>query len=153
MGEDASRGARPSSVPACPLLLELAQLKHYKLSIDRKCNLFVAQRTAAAFDEIEEVESCFQGIDALLADVPRKLYSLLVDARKGALRNDAAFETALAKHRGKLLFGFAKNAAITATASGQLQIQRFARKDGRTVFATTEPAEAFEYLGLPRHEI
>jgi hypothetical protein len=128
-------------------------MKHYVLYIDRNCSLVVAQRTNAAFDRIEEVEECFRRIDLTLKDVPRKLYKLLVDARKGALRNDPTFETALAQHRGKLLFGFAKNAALAATASGQLQIQRFARKDGRSVFATDDPAAVFKYLGLPAHEI
>jgi hypothetical protein len=151
MGDDPP-ASRSTDARPCQLLLEMARLKHYVLYIDRKCNLFFARRTVAPFDHIEDVEACFRKIDLLLKDIPRKHYSLLVDARKGALRNDPAFEAALAKHRGKLLFGFARNAAITATASGQLQIQRFARNDGRSVFATSDPAAAFEYLELPFHE-
>jgi hypothetical protein len=151
--EDDPPARRPTGVRTCQLLLEMARLKHYMLYIDRKCSLFFARRTTAPFDHIEEVEACFKKIELLLKDIPRKHYSLLVDARKGALRNDPAFEAALSKHRGKLLFGFAKNAALTATASGQLQIKRFARNDGRSVFATSDPAAAFEYLGLPFHEL
>ena len=52
---------------------------------------------------------------------------------------------------GKLLFGFGRNAALAATATGRLQIQRFAKQDGREVLATDNPAEAFQYLGLRPH--
>ncbi len=144
---------RPSVSGACELLVELMRMKHYVLYIDRRCNLFAAQRTRNAFEQLDEVGACFDLIEEILKNIPRKRYRLLVDARCGPLRNDSAFEAALNAHRGKLLFGFAKNAALAATASGCLQIQRFARSDGRRVFATEDPFAAFQYLEIPYHHV
>jgi hypothetical protein len=59
----------------------------------------------------------------------------------------------IAENRGKRLFGFRKNAAIAATMAGQLQIQRYAKNDGRIVHVTTVPEEAFRYLDVPLHEL
>ena len=137
---------------ACDLLVVLERMKHYDFFIDRRCRLFLAVRKATPFESNAEIETCFGRIEELLISIPRKRFSLLVDARSGPLRNDPAYEATLTAHRGKLLLGFAKNAAVAATAAGQMQIQRFARVDGRKVFATDDPAAAFEYLGLPKHE-
>jgi hypothetical protein len=128
-------------------------MKHYVLYIDRRCRLFAAQRTRTPFEQLDEIAACFGQIEDLLKSIPRKHYGLLVDARCGPLRNDPAFEAALSQNRGKLLFGFAKNAALAATASGCLQIQRFARVDGRRVLATEDPATAFRHLGIPYHHL
>jgi hypothetical protein len=144
---------RPVAEGSCDLLVELARMKHYVLYIDRRCSLVAAQRTRNSFEQLDEIEACFGQIDDILKQIPRKRYRLFVDARCGPLRNDAAFEAALAQHRGKLLFGFAKNAALAATASGCLQIQRFARADGRRVFATEDPVAAFDYLDIPYHHV
>ncbi|HEY2409248.1 MAG TPA: hypothetical protein VGI10_24755 [Polyangiaceae bacterium] len=147
-------GAMPRRQPnECDLLIGLAELPHYSLRIDRGCSLFVAQRTSLPFRDAAEITKCFDQVERELSAIPRKVYSLLVDTRRGPLRNDPAFEAALGKERGKLLFGFRKNAALTRTAAGCMQIERFARIDGRTVCATPDPAVAFEYLGLPLHAL
>jgi hypothetical protein len=143
----------PTGQGSCDLLVELARMKHYVLYIDRRCSLLAAQRTRSSFDELNEVEACFAQIEDALKRIPRSRYRLFVDTRSGPLRNDSAFEAALHQHRGKLLFGFAKNAALAATASGCLQIQRFARVDGRRVFATEDPVAAFDYLEIPYHHL
>jgi hypothetical protein len=139
--------------PACPALTELARMEHYVLSIDVACNLLLAQRTTARFERAAAIEACFQRIEQVLADVRREHFVLVVDARNGPSRNDVTFESVVAEHRGKLLFGFAKNAAVAATAAGRLQIQRYAKSDDRVVFVTDSPAAAFEYLGLPPHVV
>jgi hypothetical protein len=146
-------GFKPGTEGSCELLLELTRMKHYVLYIDRRCRLFAAQRTRSPFEQLDEIGACFDQIEDTLKRIPRKRYRLLVDARCGPLRNDSAFEAALSQCRGKLLFGFAKNAALAATASGCLQIQRFARLDGRHVFATADPTAAFHSLGLPYHHL
>jgi hypothetical protein len=145
---------RPSKRPSCFTcheLVELASLTHYLLRLDRKCRLLVAKRTTAPFNEASEIRECFRTIELELAEVPRGSYHLLVDARQGPSRNDPSFERVLSEQRGKLLFGFSRNAALAATAAGRLQIQRFAKHDGRTVLTTDDPAQAFEYLGLCPH--
>ena len=143
--------ARVSSQPACSQLSELATLPHYVLRVDRQCRLLVARRTTTPFERMIEIRECFREIEFRLADIPRKNYQLLVDAREGPGRNDRAFELVIEEERGKLLFGFARNAALAATAAGRLQIQRFAKQDGREVLATDDPAQAFAYLGLRSH--
>jgi hypothetical protein len=115
--------------------------------------LFVAQRTSVRFERLEDIESCFGEIERLLSPIERRQYRLLVDTRTGPARNDERFEAKLKEQRGKLLFGFAKNAALAATAAGRLQIQRFAKADGRDVFATDDPAAAFQYFRLPGHHL
>ncbi len=137
----------------CDALTSLGPLAHYVLRADRTCKLVVAQRTSVAYESAPEIEASFRQVARLLADIPRGGYLLLVDTRDGPRRNDSTFEAASAAHRGKLLFGFARNAALAKTAAGRLQIQRFAKSDGRVVFATESPAAAFEYLGIPFHVV
>src|SRR5215471_20925017 len=137
----------------CPSFNPIGRLEHYVLYLDVPCRLFVAQRTSARFERLEDIESCFGEIDRLLSHIERRRYRLLVDTRTGPSRNDERFEAKLKEQRGKLLLGFAKNAALAATAAGRLQIQRFAKADGRDVFATNDPAAAFRYLGVPGHDL
>jgi hypothetical protein len=158
---------RPSALPApargslrppervggltCRELVEVANLTHFQLRVDRKCRIVMARRTTTPFQGTSEIRDCFRDIQIKLADIPRRSYHLLVDARFGPSRNDRSFELVLEEERGKLLFGFARNAALAATAAGRLQIQRFAKQDGREVFATDDPSQAFDYLGLRPH--
>lgn len=137
--------------PSCDLLGLHAALEHYTLSLDTNCRLCFVRRTLAPFESVAHIEACFNAVERALLQVPRHAYSLLVDARGGPGRNDPTFEEAVKKARGKLLLGFARNAALASTAAGRLQIQRYAKVDGRVVFATDDPAAAFEYLGLPNH--
>ena len=111
----------------------------------------MAQRTNAPFERLADIEACFDEIALALKDITCRRFLLLVAVRSGPLRNAPRFEAALAQHRGKLLLGFAKNAALVSTAAGVLQIQRFARVDDRHVLATDDPAAAFNYLGVPDH--
>ena len=136
---------------SCSALAVLVRLEHYVISLDSRCGLCVARRTGSPFERGEDIGACFGAIERALADVPRDRYNLLVDARGGTGRNDPSFETLVAEHRGKLLFGFAQNAALASSAAGRLQIQRYAKTDGRVVFATDDPKAAFDYLGFAVH--
>jgi hypothetical protein len=128
-------------------------MEHYILSVDPRCRLCVARRTVASFGCASDIEACFVAVEQALAGVVRKDYALLVDVRSGPSRNDPTFESTIAAHRGKLLFGFARNAALANSAAGRLQIQRYAKTDGRVVFATDRPEAAFEYLGVAGHTL
>jgi hypothetical protein len=153
-GERKSRVSAKRPPPAiCDALAILARLEHYTLAVDPTCRLCFAQRTVAPFEQASQIEACFATIELLLAEVPRGRYALLVDARSGPGRNDPAFEAGVAQHRGRLLLGFAKNAALATTAAGRLQIQRYAKVDGRLVFATDSLEAALRYLGLPLHSV
>jgi hypothetical protein len=147
------RPSRAAGAGACDRLLLLCETEYYVLRLDRTCRLFLAQRKPKHFEQLSEIKRCFEHVERLITDeLKRPAYKLLVDIRQGPSRNDPAFEAEIARHRGKLLFGFAKNAAIARTVAGTLQVQRYAQKDAREVFTTTRPEEAFEYLELPRHE-
>lgn len=137
----------------CASALTLCDTEHYLLRLDRQCRLLIATRKPRPFESLAEIKPCFERIQRELAGVPRARYKLLVDVRQGPSRNDAAFEAELARYRGLLLFGFAKNAALRRTMAGQLQIQRYAQKDSRDVLITSSPREAFAYLGVPMHPL
>ena len=137
----------------CPLLKPLSILDHYHLFIDSACHLFVARRTPVPFADARAIENCFASIAQELQGIQRQDYRLLVDTRFGPVRNDPAFEAVISEQRGKLLFGFSKNAALASMAVGKLQIQRYARADARVVFVTDEAEDAFEYLGTAYHEL
>jgi hypothetical protein len=138
---------------ACSDLVVRVELEHYVVVIDRSCRLCIARRTGTAFGRGEDIASCFDAMEQAMADVPRRTYNLLVDTRAAPGRNDPAFEALIAEHRGKLLEGFARNAAIASTAAGRLQIQRYAKADGRAVFASADPLAAFAYLGVGVHPL
>jgi hypothetical protein len=146
------RSARSPAI-LCEALGPFADAGQFVLRVDFSCKLVAARRTAMAFERAADIESCFRQIEEALVDIPRRDYTLLVDTRGGPSRNDSTFESVAAAHRGKLLLGFARNAALAATAAGRLQIQRFAKVDGRVVFATDSVSAAFEYLGLPPHAV
>jgi hypothetical protein len=153
MGGPAARNRISEGRTQCEMLSILARMEHYAVSVDRACGLVVAQRTPASYQRIGDIETCFRRIEETLSSLTRRRYRLLVDARVGPSRNDPTFEAALAQHRGKLLFGFERNAALMATATGRLQVLRYAKADGRKVFVTDSAAAAFDYLGLPYHSL
>ena len=127
--------------------------EYYVLYQDESCSLLFAQRTPLRFSRIDEIQACFEEVERKFWHIPRDRYALLVDVRKGPARNDEDFEHAIAQHRGKLLFGFAHNAALVSTPAGRLQVQRYAKTDARDVLVTHDAVEAFAYLGLPNHPL
>jgi hypothetical protein len=137
----------------CTALAPFAVLTHYELFLDPMCKLFMARRTPARFERLEDIRTCFSDVEKLLAKIERSVYALLVDVRRGPGRNDSGFEAAIEENRGKLLLGFARNAALFATATGRLHIQRYAKTDGRQVFLSDDPRAVFANLALPNHEI
>jgi hypothetical protein len=156
--QGSARPAKPAAsngpvVERCESLSVLSRTAYYLLSVDKGCRLVVAQRSATPFQHISDIDECFQEVERILAPIPRQDYLLLVDVRNGPSRNDPNFETVVGFHRGKLLRGFAQNAALAASATGRLQIQRYAKTDRRTVFATDNEAAAFQYLGLVSHAL
>jgi hypothetical protein len=146
--------ARTVPCGTCNRLRPVDATEYYVLRLCTRCRLLVARRTPLRFESVVVINECFAAIARELAGIHRAHFKLLVDTRGGPpSRNDPAFERAIAENRGKLLFGFRKNAAIAATMAGQLQIQRYAKNDGRIVHVTTLPDEAFHYLNVPLHEL
>jgi hypothetical protein len=102
---------------------------------------------------VEEIIQAFSDVESALQYLPRKKYVLLGDTRSGPTRNDPEYEEALAQVRGKLLFGFAKNATLARSSVGKLQMQRYAKVDGREIFVTSNEQAAFDYLGVCAHSL
>lgn len=138
---------------ACQGLKSLEPLTHYQLFVDEGCRVVLARRSTVPFATVSEIVDCFDQAARALEGIHRADYGLLVDVRGGPGRNDPAFETTSAQHRGKLLYGFAKNAALVATAAGRLQIQRYTKDDGREGCVTDDPRQAFAYLGVGYHPL
>ena len=157
----AKDGALVARVPAlsspggrsCGALAPFAMLTHYDLFLDPVCKLFMARRTRAGFERLEDIRACFLDVEKLLAKVERRHHVLLLDVRCGPARNDSGFEAAFEENRGKLLLGFARSAVLFATPAGRLHIQRYANTDGLQIFVSDDPRAVFSHLALPNHEI
>src|SRR5882672_2967976 len=100
----------------CQSLVPLARMEHYVFWIDHVCELVVVRRTAEPFSLISDIAVTFLAVERALFGITRSEYRLLVDVRGRPSRNDPEFEEEIAKHRGKLVLGFAKNAALATSA-------------------------------------
>jgi hypothetical protein len=143
----------PESQGTCSKLRELSKGRHFRLLADETCRLFVAQRTPLLFASTEELAGSFAEIESTFLRLQQVDCSLLLDLRAGPARNDPDFERTSEEHRRRVLALFAKRAALVATAVGLLQVQRYNKTDGSGLFVTNSEATAFEYLGLPSHEL
>lgn len=90
-------------------------------------------RTAAHFPDIKAVETTMENSAAALRKVASRETSLLVDLRKGPMRNDPEFEAVTARYRFKFAEGFANTAVLVRTAVGKLQMTRLSRESGRDI--------------------
>lgn len=142
-----------SDASVCQGLKPWASLQHFELAVDRGCHLVVAWRTPQAFLSVPEIIQAFSDVETALQRIPRQRYVLLGDTRSGPTRNDPEYEEALAQVRGKLLSGFAKNATLAQSSVGKLQMQRYAKVDGREIFISNDEQAAFEYLGVCAHSL
>jgi hypothetical protein len=113
-------------------------------------SLIVLQRGTERAAYLEELIPAFEDLREALQTFDRSTFSLLVDLRRGPLRNDDAFETAIAPYRRELTRGFRRAAILVRSAVGVLQVNRYKRtgEAGPPVF--TGELEALEHLSLRR---
>ncbi len=85
--------------------------------------------------------------DALLAKLGEHHggYGLVVDTREAPLRNDQAFEGAMAKFRLELTARFERTAVLLDTELGELQVSRLERDEGRSTLVTRSVSAAFRF--------
>jgi len=85
--------------------------------------------------------------DALLAALrdEHRNFGLVVDTREAPLRNDQAFEEAMAKLRVELTSHFQRSAVLLDSALGELQVSRLERDEGRSTFITRSVTAAFRF--------
>ena len=103
---------------------------YFHLIADDDAHVVHLVRTPLPFTEVEAIEQAFAGIERAATNIPHD-WALLIDARKGPLRNDAPFEQALARVRGRIVARFARVAVLVHSAIGKLQVSRYARGPGR----------------------
>ena len=72
-------------------------------------------------------------------------FGLVVDMRQAPLRNDRAFEEAMAKLRVEITSHFERSAVLLDSALGELQVSRLERDEGRNTFITRSVAAAYRF--------
>ena len=80
-------------------------------------------------------------VELALSRVDRESHSLLVDVRLARGRNDAEFESSFEPAR--------KRMTVTASTSGRLQVQRYAREDAIEIRIFDDPDAAQAWLERP----
>ncbi len=125
---------------------ELLKTPHLYGRLDLSRRLVVVERSAIPFQTLAEMVGAFDALDKSLSHVRRQGLVLLVDTRKGPLRNDPEFERVFAGIRQKLNAGYDRIAVIVNGTLGNLQVERHARSDQQTsvrAFVTLDPALAY----------
>ena len=75
-----------------------------------------------------------------------KVWALLVDLRDAPSRNDADFESSIAKWQMGLFRRFDRTAVVVRTAAGRLQLLRMASAAGRQAAVFLDETEALRHL-------
>ena len=83
---------------------------------------------------------------AVMEDFDRSVYALLIDAREGQSRSDAAFEEAFEEIRPRVLSGFRRVAVVVETAAGALQVNRHSLTDRAKFRPYRDLEEAWDYV-------
>jgi hypothetical protein len=125
---------------------ELLRTPHLHGRLDLSRRLVVVERSAVAFQTLAEMVGAFDALDKSLTHVRRQGLVLLIDTRKGPLRNDPEFERVFAGIRQRLNAGYDRIAVIVNGTLGNLQVERHARSDQQTsvrAFSSLEPALAY----------
>jgi hypothetical protein len=119
---------------------------YYVLEHDAPARLAWLRRTAAHFEQLEDVSRNHDQLRRALAELPAD--KLLLDLREGPPgRNDAPFENALHATRKDLQHRYQQVAVLVRTAAGRLQMQRLSREDGVTIPVFLDESEALRFLG------
>ena len=88
-------------------------------------------------------------VELALSRVDRESHSLLVDVRLARGRNDAEFESSFEPARKRMTKGWRRVALVTASTSGRLQVQRYAREDAIEIRIFDDPDAAQAWLERP----
>src|SRR5690242_15981385 len=124
---------------------ELLANPYGQLAVDPETGIALYVRTSTPYPTIAWVERVHEQLGSALDGIGRARHCLLVDLREAPLTNDPLFEQVMRRCRPRLLRGFARVAVVVRTASGSLQVKRFAREDGieLSVFLEEDAALAF----------
>jgi cytochrome b involved in lipid metabolism len=124
--------ARPAgSVPR-----RLYTSRHWLFDELPERRLSILQRTPAAWESLAALRAENETILGLLRD-DQRAGGLLVDMRQAPIRNDPAFEDAMAELRLGLTSHFERTSILLESALGELQVTRLERDEHRTATVTT----------------
>jgi hypothetical protein len=121
---------------------------YWRISHDVARSLVRLSRTNVAFPAIADLVSSVGEVAAALDALGRKTIVLLVDLRDGPMRTDAAFETAMAAERPRLLRDIPKVGILVRTPLGKMQLSRHQR-EGTIAWTTfNDEGPALAHLGV-----
>lgn len=131
----------PASAPQ-----QVFRNEHFTVLVDEPLRLVRVVRGDKPFTSISELEASYAQLIPVLDALDKPRYALLSDVRAVPGRNDPDFEAALARLRPLWLSGFRKVGVLVKTSVGQLQVQRYAKRDEMTRLVSKDEAELLAYL-------
>ncbi|AKF09356.1 cytochrome b5 domain-containing protein [Sandaracinus amylolyticus] len=117
---------------------------HWTLEIDGVGRFLVLRRTPVPFETIEEV---LHSNDDVIShfQLQHRQWGIVVDMRQAPRRNDPDFENAMRRLRERIGESFARVALVLSSAAGVLQVNRIARDEGASTFATLDESAAVRF--------
>jgi hypothetical protein len=122
----------------------LLENEHFRIRVDDDARLVRVVRTAAPFASPESLENAFAEASAVTRVFAG--WAVLLDSRDAPARNDPEFEEIFARGRKNLLARFDAIAVLVKSATGRLQVARYAREDGNDPVMFDDESAALEYL-------
>jgi cytochrome b involved in lipid metabolism len=126
-----ARARPPGAVPR-----RLYTSRHWLFDELPERRISILQRTPAAWESLAALREENETILGLLRD-DQHASGLLVDMRQAPIRNDPAFEDAMAELRLGLTSHFERTSILLESALGELQVTRLERDEHRTSTVTT----------------
>jgi len=133
-----------TGLPAAPK--QVSRNAHFTVLVDERMGLVRTIRSDKPFASLTELESVFAELGDTLDRLGRARYVLLADIRSAPGRNDPQFEAALQRLRPRWVGGFRKVGVLVQSATGLLQVHRYAQQDGIKRLATDDEGEVLKYL-------
>jgi sulfite reductase (NADPH) flavoprotein alpha-component len=137
------RGRTSSRWPAANVR-RLHQSEFWVLDDFPEQRIAVLHRTPLPLVSLTALAADNDALIAVLGD-QHHAYGLVVDTREAPLRNDKAFEAAMAKLRLELTSRFQRTAVLLDSALGEIQVNRLERDEGRNTFVTRSVSAAFRF--------
>jgi hypothetical protein len=128
-------------------MLVLFENRFASLRVDPAIRGVTYARSAAPFESIDDYDALLRHVVLALVAIDRAHHTLLVDLRKGHLRNEPDFEAVALRFRAEVLRGFARVAVLVVSQVGKLQIQRHAHEKGEHTDVFLDEAAARKFLG------
>jgi sulfite reductase (NADPH) flavoprotein alpha-component len=127
-----------------PALHRLHTGTHWTFEEDPTRGLAVLTRTPLALTSLADLSAENDKVLGCLSDAHRG-FGLVVDVRRAPLRNDGAFEDAMARLRAGLTRHFRRTAVLLESNTGELQVSRLERDERGHALATRSESSAYKF--------